>query len=243
MVCASYTPDLFTRVETLAVLRRKVRHGGMLASLENGSHLLAQAGVLNGQKATSHWNSLSTYRSTFPTVDFVAQIFTASDRVMTCSGGLSATDMMLHFLERRHGSSFAARVGNQLMASQGRPPETPQSILVGSRGEELSTNVARACEAMTREEAPRTIEAIAASLGLSRRHLDRLFSRELGSSAKRFLLATRLDNARRMVRQTTTPLQDVALTCGFGSYAAFSTSYRKRFKLAPRADRSERRDG
>ena len=241
MVCASYTPERFTRPGTLAALRREMRHGGMLASLENGSYLLAEAGILHGRKATSHWNSLGHYRTKFPNVDFVAQLYTDSDRLMTCSGGLSATDMMLHFLERRHGAAFAARVGNQLLVSQGRPPEAPQSTLVGLRGEELSSSVARACQAMSGKRAPRTVEEIAADLGLSRRHLDRLFSRELGSTAKRFFLTMRLDKARRMVRQTVMPLQEVALICGFSTYAAFSISYRRRFGLSPRMDRLERR--
>ena len=64
------------------------------------------------------------------------------------------------------------------------------------------------------------------------------FSRELGSTAKRFFFFC---GSKRMVRQTVMPLQEVALICGFSTYAAFSISYRRRFGLSPRMDRLERR--
>jgi transcriptional regulator GlxA family with amidase domain len=238
LVCASYTPELFTRESTLGLLRRLDRHGAMLGSLENGSYLLARAGVLRGETVTAHWNSLPTYRALFPEARFVAQVYTVSDRLMSCSGGLSATDMILHVLARRHGRRFAEKVGNQLLAPQSRPPEARQNGSIGIRGDRVSPSVARACQIMESSVgAPPTIAAIAASLGISRRHLDRLFERELAMSAKRFYLAMRLERARRLVRQSSMRLGEVALSCGFESYTAFSASFRKTFAASPRAER------
>ncbi len=238
LVCASYTPERFTKEATLGVLRRRARHGAAIGSLENGSYLLARAGVARGQKLTAHWNSLPTYRAIFSDVDFVDQVYTTSDGLMSCSGGFSATDLLLHFLEQRHGRQFAARVGNQLLAAQSRPPEARQSGSLGVLGEALSPSVARACQMMEASVgAPRTIEAIGAELGLSRRHLDRLFERELATTAKRFYLAMRLERARRLVQHTSMPLHDVAWSCGFDSYSSFTTSFRRKFAASPRTDR------
>lgn len=238
LLCASYTPEQFTKESTLGVLRRLARHGAMLGSLENGSYLLARAGLLRGGTVTAHWNSLLIYGALFPEVQFVAQIYTVSDRLMSCSGGLSATDMILHFLARRHGRRFAERVGNQLLAPQSRPPEARQTGSIGIHGDRVSPKVARACQIMESSVgAPLTIAAIAASLSISRRHLDRLFERELAMSAKRFYFTMRLECARRLVQQNSMRLSEVALSCGFESYTAFSASFRKTFAASPRADR------
>lgn len=238
LVCASYTPERFTNDRTLGLLRRLARHGTMLGSLENGSYLLARAGLLCGKEATAHWNSLPTYRTLFPEARFVAQVYTASERLMTCSGGLSGTDMILHFLGLRHGLRFAERVGSQLLAPQSRPPHAQQNGSMGLLGVRMSPSVARACQLMeNRVAAPLTISAIAASLNISRRHLDRLFERELAMSAKRFYLALRLERARRLVQDTSMRLGEVALFCGFESYTAFSASFRKTFAASPRTER------
>lgn len=201
-----------------------------LGGIDAGAWVLARAGLLDGQRATVHWEDLEDFAAAHPGVEVVPDRFVISGRMVTAGGAAPAADLMLHLIRARHGAATAlqvagsfittARDGAEPQVAAPAPPNTP------GRDPRVAAAIAR-MEA--RIDAPEPTAATARAVGLTARRLETLFRAELGMGPGAYGRDLRLQAARRMVTDTRHPLNDIALRAGFSSQGAFARAFRARF--------------
>jgi len=229
---------LFGDRKTLSWLRRLARQGANIGAMSTGSHLLAQAGLLDGYRCTIHWEDLEAFAERHPDLDVTGEIFEIDRSRFTCSGGTASLDLMLHHIGVRHGHELAAKVSEQYMHERIRDRHDHQRMNLRSRFGVAHPKLVAVIQRMEENlEEPMSRAALARDVGLSTRQLERLFRKYLKRTPTRFYLEFRLDRARLLLRQTTMSVLDVALACGFVSASHFSKCYREHFGRTPGEER------
>lgn len=222
----------------LACLRRLAARGVSLVGVGGGAEFMARAGVLDGYRATLPWQRFADGARDFPRVRLSRQLFEIDRNRLTCGGGTAAMDMMMTLIAAQHGSELAERVSEHFVLERIRMADEPQPM---SRHSPLGQAPAPLCDAVQLMEAnieePLTTHELAAHLGISRRQLERLFKKHLQAVPGRYYLDLRLQEARRLLRESDLPAGDIAMKTGFSSPAHFSTAYRNHFGVSPREER------
>ena len=220
-----------------ASLRRLAAGGAVVAGIDGGAWIMADAGILDEHRATTHWEDLEKFSVAFPDVRTENARFVESGARWTSGGAVPAIDMMLHLIAQRHGPALADKVAGSFIYDSTDAPTRPQS----QPAQRLSHSplTARAHSIMAAHlEAPLTINALAASLGVSTRSLQMQFQSALGLSPRGHYLRLRLQDADRRVTQTDQTLQDIALATGFASQSSFARAYSRFFGTSARARRA-----
>jgi transcriptional regulator GlxA family with amidase domain len=233
-VCAGGNPATFEDRSVFAWLRRLARRGMTMGGISGGPYILAKAGLLNQHRATLHWEHLPGFREAFPEVTVVPSLFEIDGNRITCSGGISALDMMVALIECDHGRQLAASVGDWFLHTHIREGFGPQRMDLRYRlgvADEKLLAVLGAME--TSIETPQPRAALAKAAGISLRQLERLFHRHIGHGIHRHYRWLRLERARQLLRETTLPVLNVALATGFSSSSQFARAYTKAFGEPP----------
>ncbi|MBU2706965.1 GlxA family transcriptional regulator [Zooshikella marina] len=242
-VCGA-SPVARTGNETVIAWLRKHQHGNMaMGGIGTGSYVLACAGLLDGYKATIHWWDLVSLREEFPQTRVTSNLFEIDGQRYTCSGGTAAMDMMLFLIGKHHSLELASTISEQFVCERIRPGEDPQRIPLKVR---IGTSHTKLIEAVTLMEAnieePLSTDDLAYHVGLSRRHLERLFRKHLQSVPSKYYLQLRLERARQLLQQTDKPIAQVGSMCGFATASHFSTTYRNHFGITPRQERVKQQE-
>jgi AraC family carnitine catabolism transcriptional activator len=241
VVVASFEPEAAYDGAIAQWLKRQDRAGTAMGSIDTGSFLLGWAGLLDGHRATTHWESLDSFAEQFPKVEVGSGLFIIDRARFTCAGGTAALDMMLHLIRLRHGQSLAAAVSDQFIHAKIRDPQERQRMEPEAREGISRPGFARAIELMeTHLEDVLAIDALCEQASLSRRQLERLFQRHFRLSPQRYYLDLRLQRARALLQYTDMPVVEVAVACGFGAAAHFSRAYRAWAGQPPSAVRTGR---
>jgi AraC family carnitine catabolism transcriptional activator len=238
VVVASFEPEAAYDRAIAQWLKRQDRAGVALGSIDTGSFLLAWAGLLDGYRATTHWESLDGFAEQFPKVDVGSGLFIIDRGRFTCAGGTAALDMMLHLIRLRHGQPLAAAVSDQFIHAKIRDPQERQRMEPETREGISRPGFARAIELMeTHLEEALGIDALCAAAGVSRRQLERMFQRHFRLSPQRYYLDLRLQRARAMLQYTDMSVVEISVACGFGAAAHFSRAYRAWAGRPPSSER------
>ena len=237
-VCASHEPLATLDRATIAWFRRLAVAGITLGALDTGAWLLARAGLLDGYRATVHWEWRDAFAEDFPGIDCRTSLFETDRGRLTCAGGTAALDMMLHLIGLRFGHGLAVDISEQFIHERIRPAGDAQRMAVGRRLGLADPKLEAVIAAMEENlEEPLPSIELAGIAGVSERQLERLFRRALGCTPTRYYLDLRLRRARILLGQTRLPVMEVALACGFATPAHFSRAYRDHFGHAPREER------
>jgi len=214
-----------------------------LGSLCTGAYLLARCGLLDNYRCTLHWEHIASMREEFPQIQLTDELFEVDRDRYTCAGGSAPLDMMLGLISRDHSISLSNDISEQFMCDRIRGHHDRQRIPLHLQ---LGTNQTKLTEAVTLMEAnieePISLEDLAHYVGISRRQLERLFRKHLDCVPTRYYMNIRLKRARLLLLQTSKPIIDVALACGFVSAPHFSKCYRDLFYISPREERSKPQD-
>lgn len=221
-------------------LRRAHRFGSDLGGVGYGTWLLAQSGVLDEGPVTVPSDSRDSFRETFNVALEASQSCCSSKGIITAAGSVSAIDMMLTWLRRRHGDLLAALAAKDLgltvedFALPGAAPEVAQRL-------GLTHPALTACiELMERNvEAPLSKAALAKASKISLRQLERLFHQHVGMPPKVFYRHLRLKKAHQLLLHTPLSVMEVALATGFQSAGHFSRVYKEAFGASPSQLRRE----
>jgi len=220
-------------------LRGLARRGTTVGGISLGAYVLARAGLLDGRRCALHWESLAAFAEEFPRVRTTTDIFVVDGNRTTCSGGTAALDMMLQLITERDGRALANDVSEQFIHPRIRGTQDPQRMAVQSRLGVANDKLIAAIGIMeAASDEPRPVREIAADVALSARQLERLFAKYLRASPSHYYLKLRLDRARAMLLQTTKPILDVAVACGFASASHFSRCYRTLYGRKPSDERA-----
>jgi len=218
--------------------RQLDKQGAVLGAICTGTYLLARADLLNDYRCTIHWENLAAAREEFPQLVISPELFEIDRTRYTCAGGTAPLDMMLSEIRNRHGSELATRISEQYMCERIRDQNDRQRVPLTQRIGASQPKLAEAVSLMEANiEEPMTLDELSHHVGLSRRQLERLFQRYLNCVPTRYYLELRLERARQLLLQSSMPIVDIALACGFVSAPHFSKCYRDNFSLPPRDER------
>lgn len=232
IVIAGFRQSEVATTPLIRDLSRMAPRFAAIGGIDAGAWVLARAGLLNGYRATVHWEDLEDLASAHPSVDVVPDRYVIDENRFTAGGASPAADLMLHLIRTRHGPALALQVAASFITTA-RDGSDPQ-ISRPSPNRRLDTRVAKAIDRMQSElEAPESAAATAAAVGLSPRRLETLFRKDLGLTPAAYALSLRLAAARRMITDTRHPLAEVALRTGFSSPGALSRAFRTRLGIAP----------
>jgi len=237
-VCGGNQVHLIDDEPGLQFLRELDRREVVLGAICTGTHLLARAELLGGYRCTIHWENLASTREEFPELVISPELYEIDGKRYTCAGGTAPLDMMLNEIRSCHGADLATRIGEQYMCERIRDQHDRQRVPLTQRIGASQPKLAEAVSLMEANiEEPMTLDELSHHVGLSRRQLERLFQRYLHCVPTRYYLELRLERARQLLLQTSMPIVDIALACGFISAPHFSKCYRDAFSLPPRDER------
>lgn len=238
-VCGGVDVKRATTKAILGWLRRQARRGARLGALCTGARVLAEAGLLDGRRATIHWENQDGLAEEFPDVLLIHSVFVEDGNFLTAAGGTAAIDLMLRQIARDQGNDLAAGVADQMIHTAIRSESDQQRLSIptriGVRHPRLAAIVAR-MEANL--EDPISPARLAADAQISPRQLERLFARYMGRSPKRYYMEIRLERARNLLLQTDMSVMEIGLACGFAGAAHFAKSYRAVYGVTPYRERN-----
>jgi len=238
LVCGGIDVAKATTKKMLNWLRREARRGVIVGGLCTAGYTLAKAGLLDGKRATIHWENQDSFAEEFEEVKLTKSVFVIDGNRYTTAGGTSSIDLMLKLVATHHGEALASAVADQLIYSSIRTDQDTQRLSVptriGVRHPKLS-NVIQLMEGHV--EDPISPATLAKDVGMSTRQLERLFRRYLARSPKRYYMELRLQKARNLLMQTDMSVINVALACGFASPSHFSKCYRAHYETTPYRER------
>lgn len=238
IVCGGWNIEANATESVVRWLRSLAGKGFGFGSTCTGSYVLAAAGLLDGYRCSVHWENMGPMADLFPKAHVSRAVYTIDRDRLTCSGGTSPIDMMLHLIKRACGPDVSAGVAEQFIYERvrrsGERQRVPLKHLVGNQSEKLIVAV-ELMEANIRE--PISQVDIAEYTGVSRRQLQRLFERYLQCTPSRYYSRVRLDRARELLHQTSMSLVEISALTGFVSSSHFSKSYKERFGHSPSTER------
>ena len=231
----------------VAFVRSAAGRSRRTASVCTGAFLLAEAGLLDGRRATTHWNACARLAARHPRVRVDPDpIFVRDGRVWTSAGVTAGMDLALALVEEDHGRDAALGVARELVLFLKRPGGQAQ-FSTQLRAQLAERESLRDLQAWMTDHpgADLSVEALARRAALSPRHFARLFRRETGATPARAAVASRVEAARRRLEDGDDGLEGVAGACGFGSAEVMRraflrtlrvspAAYRRRFRPAPR---------
>ncbi|BBR56285.1 MULTISPECIES: GlxA family transcriptional regulator [Pseudomonas] len=238
LIVAGFEPLACYGAQLHQVLRRLDHEGVLLGGIDTGAMVLAEAGLLDGHRATVHWEALEAFKERYPRLQATQELFEIDRRRITCAGGTASIDLMLDLIAQTHGSELAVQVSEQFVLGRIRPRQDHQRMQIASRYGINNKKLVRVIGEMERNtEQPLNTEVLADAVQITRRQLERLFRLHLDDTPSGFYLRLRLDKARQLLRQTDMSVLEVSIACGFESASYFTRCYRARFERCPREDR------
>ncbi|WP_085902661.1 GlxA family transcriptional regulator [Kiloniella majae] len=238
IVCASYDVEESNTKKLAAILRRLRSKGTEFGGMDAGSEILAKAGLLDGYKATVHWENFESFTETYPNVQAELDLYIVDRNRFTSGGGTTSLDMMLQLIRVQHGLKLSTDVADIFIYQRFREGNNPQRLISNNpqiRNNKVLTKAIETMEATI--ETPLLITELAHQIGSTVRELERLFKKHLKTSPATYYRNHRLDIAQRLLKQTDLSILDIAVRCGFNSATSFARSYRNRFGQAPKTSR------
>jgi AraC family transcriptional regulator, glycine betaine-responsive activator len=238
MVCGGIDVQDATTKPVLNWLRREARRGVTIGGLCTGAYTVAKAGLLDGKRATIHWENQDSFLEEFEDVKLTKSVFVADGNRLSTAGGTASIDLMLKIIADDHGEEVANTTADLLIYSAIRTDQDTQRLSIPTRIGVRHPKLSKVIQMMEANvETPISPAILAEDVGMSTRQLERLFRRYLNRSPKRYYMELRLQKARNLLMQTEMSVINVALACGFASPSHFSKCYRAHYQTTPYRER------
>ena len=238
LVCGGIDVQDATTKPILNWLRREARRGVAIGGLCTGAYTVARAGLMDGKRATIHWENQDSFLEEFEDVKLTKSVFVMDGNRMSTAGGTASIDLMLKIIAADHGEDVANTVADQLIYSSIRTDQDTQRLSIPTRIGVRHPKLSQVIQMMEGKiEDPISPAQLATDVGMSTRQLERLFRRYLNRSPKRYYMELRLQKARNLLMQTDMSVINVALACGFASPSHFSKCYRSHYQTTPYRER------
>ena len=218
----------------LALLREQAARGTRICSVGTGSYLLAEAGLLDGRAATTHWNYFESFGQRYPAVDLKTRhLITQSDNIYCVGSVNSIADLMVHIVEDWYGSNIARAIENQFSpeirrsfraaAYQNKADSSHHDEVVAQAQQWLQINLA----------APVSMTQLAKQTQLSARTLHRRFKQATGMTPLNYLQSLRIGAAKDLLRHSNLTVGDIAWQQGIQDVSYFSQLFRRHSGMSP----------
>ncbi|MGW8369170.1 MAG: transcriptional regulator FtrA [Gammaproteobacteria bacterium] len=226
-----------------AALLKKVRNayerGARICSICSGVFVLAEAGILNGKRATTHWRYVEKLASRYPEISVEPRsLYVDEGRVLTSAGSAAGLDMFVHLVRRDFGASVANSVAQRLVIPAhregGQAQYLPRPVPRDQRG-----RLGAVMEHVRSDPAgSHTLPALARRASMSPRTLQRQFRDTVGMSPHEWVTQERIALAKELLESSGAPLSRVAAQSGFDSIEAFRRQFRRLAGTSPSAYRA-----
>jgi len=205
-----------------------------IGSVCGGAFSLAEAGLLNGKKVTTHWELSERLKKAYPLVEVDANSFYTSDgRIYTSGGVSSGIDLALALVEEDHGKDIAIQVARKLVFYLSRPGFQVQFGNLLPVYE--SSNIAEKLHNWFNENLhePLDVASIADHLNMSPRNFTRVFHKQTGLPPAKFIEKLRVETARKYLEDTDMPLDCIAEKCGLGGLVSMRRTFLRHLMTTP----------
>jgi len=224
-----------TNAALLSWLRRQAGRVRRIASVCTGAFLLAEAGLLEGRRATTHWGACEEFARDFPATRVEPDtIYVRDGAIYTSAGVTSGMDLALALVEEDHGRDVALAVARELVMFLQRPGGQAQfsAQLAVQLAEhqplrELQTHI------LEHPDDDLSVTALARRAAMSPRNFARVFTREVGKTPARFVASARVETARRLLEETAEPLEAVASKSGLANPETLRRAFMRLVGIAP----------
>ena len=233
----------FINSRSVGVIRRLERHGCTIGAVSGGVFLLAKAKVRPNIRYSVHWCYAAAFTNQFPNNISSEQVIETDGNIMTASGAAAAFDLALLLIRSRLGSSIAAEVAcwfqHPIMRNQDVKQVRPS--LNELEGLEEMPELARKAISLVNQKInyPLQVNDIADEIGITSRHLSRIFKEATGESPRQYFRKLRVNAARQMILYTNEKIGEIALSVGFSSAAILRSHYIDLFSLSPEEERNK----
>ena len=220
----------------IAWIRRISKGARRMVTACSGTYVLAEAGLLDGRRAATHWMADKDFRRRYPDVLLDTQpIYVKDGNLYTSAGVTSILDLMLALVEEDFGSELALRCAQGMVMFLRRPANQSQ-FSVQLTG--LKTDDERIRDVVSHiaknPGSDLTVERLGELAGMSPRNFTRIFAREIGMTPGKFVEVSRLESARRYLEQSTMPVGEIAQVCGYSTTDGMRLAFDRNLGVTPR---------
>ncbi|HEX2731985.1 MAG TPA: helix-turn-helix domain-containing protein [Polyangiaceae bacterium] len=221
--------------ELVSWVVRHQAHIPCIVSICTGAFVLGAAGLLDGKRATTHWIYLDEMRARFPKTQVVDEgIFVRDGRIWTSAGVTAGIDLTLALVERDHGHEVAMTVAKRLVLFLRRSGNQAQFSGALQRQEQEPPELRDLSGFVLEHLAePLSVQRLAKAQGMSSRSLTRLCSQHFGESPAALVRRLRIDEARRLLEETTLSLKQISAQAGIGDESTFWRLFTRRLGVTP----------
>ena len=232
---AQFDSDQTILAKSSRVIRRLARRSRRVVSVCGGAFLLAEAGLLAGKKATTHWRGIDELAAKFPDIDVQSDsIFVRDGNVYTSAGVTTGIDLALELIEEDLGKETALACARDLVVFMRRPGGQSQfSVTLQSQNADRDSLNQLIAWATDHPAEDLSVDAMAKRVHMSVRNFSRVFRDEVGQTPAAFVERMRVESARRRLEETSDTLDDIADASGFGSSDSMRRSFRRIVKVSP----------
>lgn len=221
----------------LSALQAAHRRGAVVASICTGAFILAEAGLLNGRRATTHWAAAAELARRYPDVDVDPKVlYVDTGDIVTSAGASAGLDMCLHLVRKEHGQAIAAhsarlavaplhREGGQAQFIHQEPPSSGASLAPVL--DWLTANLHKSVD----------IPGLAKRAGMTSRTFARRFREQTGTTPIQWLLTSRIRRAQELIETSSASIDQIAAAAGFESPVTFRARFQRLVGLSPSAYR------
>lgn len=222
-------PDILTALQTAHA------RGAQLIGLCLGTYVLAEAGLLDGLRATTHWAYAQDFATRFPQVTLDAQVLYVDEgRILTSAGTVAGIDCCLHLLRRNYGPQAANSVARRLVAAPHRPGGQAQFIEHPVPATASDTRLSGVLDwVRTHLAEPHDLDTLAARALMSRRSFTRHFRQLTGCTVGEWLLNERLAFSQRLLEASPHSIETIAGMAGFGTATSLRQHFLKAYGVSP----------
>ncbi|AGS26573.1 AraC family transcriptional regulator protein (plasmid) [Rhizobium etli bv. mimosae str. Mim1] len=234
-----------SRTRLISWIREALSRGVSVAGVGRGALMLAEHGLLDGRRCAVHWSMFASSVENFPEVVISRAFYEIDGLFHTCAGEAASFDLILEIIRQDYGQELRDAINEIALQGRVRSRTDRQAMALHMRLERSCPALLPVVKLMEQTVAdPLTMDALRASSGLSRRHIERLFQQHLGMSPWRFYRQLRIERAHALLENSIVPLIDVALASGFASPSHFAKAYKAFMGCTPQETRTGRkRDG
>jgi AraC family transcriptional regulator, transcriptional activator FtrA len=225
--------------ELTGILRQAHERGSRIVSLCTGAFALGAAGLLDGRRATTHWEECALLARRYPAAKVDPDVlFTDEDDILTSAGSAASIDLCLHLVRKDHGTEIATQLARQLVVPPQRDGGQAQYIEAPMPDHDGSSLFAGTLDWLQEHLAePITVEDLAARAAMSPRTFARRFLASTGTTPYRWLLRQRIQLAQRLLETTDLPIDLVAGASGFSTAANLRKHFSRAVRTSPQAYR------
>ena len=207
-----------------------------MVSICTGSFILAEAGLLDGRRASTHWCAFDDFRNKYPNVTLDPDaIYVKDGHIYSSAGATSGMDLAIALIEEDYGAAFARRVAQGLVMFLRKPAHQSQfSVHVIGESESADDLKPIITYISNNLGEDLRIETLAARFHMSQRTFIRMFTHKIGTSPGKYIEQLRIEQARQLLEDTDRPISKIAEACGYSSVDGLRLAFERKLGTTPR---------